>query len=53
MSLNLIMFVMIVTLGIVGNLKAYKNEAFKGWQPWFANIFWVLALKFTWAPILT
>lgn len=53
MSLALLVFILIIALGIVGNLKAYKQDAFKSWNIWFWNIIWVLALKATWVPILS
>lgn len=51
MSMAFLFFLLIFVLGLVGNLKAYKNDAFKGWNIWFWNIIWVMALKVTWVGI--
>jgi len=49
LSVSLIIFLIILILGIVGNLKGYKANAFQTWHIWFWNIVWVLALRATWA----
>lgn len=46
-----LVFVLIVLLGIVGNVQGIKSNAFAGWHIWFWNIVWVLALKAVWVPI--
>lgn len=48
LTLNLILFLVVLLLGIVGNLKAYKANAFQSWNIWHWNVVWVLALAFTW-----
>lgn len=51
MNMAILLFLLIILLGVVGNLKAYKTDSFKNWQIWFWNIIWVLALKIVWVPI--
>lgn len=50
MTLSLVFFILIIVLGVVGNIKAAQVKAFGAWNIWFWNIVWLLALKATWIP---
>jgi hypothetical protein len=49
--MNLIVFIAVIVLGIVGNIQGAKSNAFTSWHIWFLNVLWVVALKLTAVPI--
>ncbi len=48
LGINLLFFIIIAVLGIVGNIQAFRTGAPLGWNVWFWNIVWVMSLRATW-----